>query len=151
MRHALPLIAVALVGCSSILGLDDFQDAPASGGQAGSGAAPSGGQAGSGAAPSGGAGGSVGGGGGPPGGGGGPTGAAEPCRSPRTNHARDSFANSRRLGPAAAPCENGQLWSMLSRTSPHGRGIVRGTSARARTCSAYGAPLRSRISKASTA
>jgi len=63
MRHALPLIAVALVGCSSILGLDDFQDAPASGGQAGSGAAPSGG-----------AGGSVGGGGGPTGGGGGPTG-----------------------------------------------------------------------------
>ncbi len=74
MRHALPLIAVALVGCSSILGLDDFQDAPASGGQAGSGAAPSGGQAGSGAAPSGGAGGTVGGGGGTTGGGGGTTG-----------------------------------------------------------------------------
>lgn len=31
--------------------------------------------------------------------------AAEQCRSPQTNHARDSFANSRRLGPAAPRCE----------------------------------------------
>ncbi|MCC6901709.1 MAG: hypothetical protein IT377_22250 [Polyangiaceae bacterium] len=63
MRHALPLLAVSFLGCSSLLGLDDFQDAPASGGTAGMGAASSGGQAGTGAAPSGGAGGTSGGGG----------------------------------------------------------------------------------------
>ncbi|MBI3202494.1 MAG: hypothetical protein HYZ29_13210 [Myxococcales bacterium] len=74
MRHALPLLAVSFLGCSSLLGLDDFQDAPASGGTAGMGAAPSGGQAGTGAAPSGGAGGTSGGGGSTSGGGGGATG-----------------------------------------------------------------------------
>ncbi|MBI3200421.1 MAG: hypothetical protein HYZ29_02690 [Myxococcales bacterium] len=59
--------AVALVGCSSLLGLDDFQDAPeGAGGAGGSGAAPSGGAAGSAGASTGGASGS----GGAPNGGG---------------------------------------------------------------------------------
>ena len=59
MRRGAPLAAaLAALGCSGLLGLDDFKDAPATGGSAGSGASggttPTGGAAGTGAVPSGG-------------------------------------------------------------------------------------------------
>ena len=69
MKRWLPLVTFSLFGCSSILGLDDFSDAPGSGGAAGAGAAPGGGGAAGGGGVAGGGTGGVGGGTGGVGGG----------------------------------------------------------------------------------